>query len=102
MLVAGLALATLIASGFGEQVTPGGKAAAGQVTLTVPVKPPVGVTVMVDAPLAPPAVAVTALPLMVKEPVPLPIVPVKEKFKILLPPKAMGLGSKAPNELTMM
>src|SRR5689334_4354184 len=58
---------TLIASGFGEQVTPGGNAAAGQVTLTVPVNPPVGVTVMVDVPLAP-AVAVAALPPMVKEP----------------------------------
>src|SRR5207302_5997589 len=58
---------TLIASGFGEQVTPGGKAAAGQVTLTLLVNPPVGVKVMVDVPLTP-AAAVTALPPMVKEP----------------------------------
>jgi len=58
---------TLIASGFGEQVTPGGNAAAGQVTLTLLVNPPVGVKVTVDVPLAP-AVAVTTLPLMVKEP----------------------------------
>ena len=83
---------TLMASGLGEQVTPAGSPAAGQVTLTVPVKPPVGVTVMVDVPLAP-AVAVTSVPPMVNEPVPLPIVPVKEKFKTLLPPKASGFGS---------
>ena len=29
-------------------------------------------------------------------------VPVKVKFKTLLPPKAIGLGSAWPNELTMM
>jgi hypothetical protein len=57
----------LIASGFGEQVTPAGNPVAGQVTFTVPVNPPVGVTVMVDGPLAP-AVAVTAVPLIVKLP----------------------------------
>jgi|SRR6266850_282677 len=60
---------TLIGSGFGEHVTPAGNPAAGQVTLTMPVKPPVGVTVMVDEPLGPPAVAVTALPPIVKLPV---------------------------------
>jgi len=32
----------------------------------------------------------------------LAIVPVKLKFKTLLPPKATGLGSAWPNELTMM
>ena len=58
---------TLIASGFGEQVTPGGNPAAGQVTLTLLMNPPVGVRVIVDGPLAP-ALAVTALPPMVKEP----------------------------------
>jgi hypothetical protein len=58
---------TLIASGFGEHVTPGGRFAAGQVTLTVPVKPPLGVTVMADIPLLP-AETVTAAPLTVKEP----------------------------------
>src|SRR5467141_1934614 len=58
---------TLIASGFGEHVTPAGNPAAGQVTFTVLVNPPVGVTVMVDGPLAP-AVAVTALPPIVKLP----------------------------------
>ena len=57
----------MIASGFGEQVTPGGNAAAGQVTFTVPVNPPVGVTVIVDVP-PDPAEAITALPPMVKEP----------------------------------
>src|SRR2546430_13453996 len=35
---------TLIGSGFGEQVKPAGNPVAGQVTLTLPVKPPVGVT----------------------------------------------------------
>src|SRR2546430_2237290 len=38
---------TLIASGFGEQVTPGGNPAAGQVTLTLLMNPPVGVRVIV-------------------------------------------------------
>src|SRR6266576_408813 len=58
---------TLIGSGFGEQVTPAGNPAAGQVTFTLPRKPPVGVTVIVDIPL-PPAVAVVAAPLTVNEP----------------------------------
>jgi len=66
--VTAAALVTLIASGFGVQVTPGGSPAAGQVTFTLPVKPPVGVTVIVDVPLAP-AVAVAALPPTVNEPV---------------------------------
>src|ERR1700682_2868421 len=60
---------TLIASGFGAHVTPGGNPAAGQVTFTLPVNPPVGVTVMVEGPLAP-AVAVTPVPPMVKLPLP--------------------------------
>jgi len=58
---------TLIGSGFGEQVTPAGNPAAGQVTFTLPRNPPVGVTVVVDIPL-PPAVAVVAAPLTVNEP----------------------------------
>ena len=58
---------TLIPSGFGVQCTPGGKLAAGHVTLTMPVKPPVGVTVLVEGPLLP-VVAVAAVPLMVNEP----------------------------------
>ncbi len=50
-----------------------------------------------------PAVVVTvaAVAVNVKLP-PLLIVPVKVKFKTDLPPKASGLGSAWPNELTMM
>ena len=71
----------------------GGKFPAGQVTLTMPVKPPVGVTAIVEAKLLP-AVTAASLPAMVKEPVvPPPIVPVKVKCRIVLPPKAIGLGS---------
>jgi len=68
LLATGDALAMLMASGFGEHVTPGGEFAAGQVTLTIPVNPPLGVTVIADIPL-PPAVTVTAAPLTVNEPV---------------------------------
>jgi hypothetical protein len=57
----------LIANGFGEQVTPGGKLAAGHVTLTIPVKPPVGVTVIEEVALLP-AVTVEALPPIVNDP----------------------------------
>jgi len=59
---------TLIAKGFGEQVTPAGKPVAGQVTFTLLMNPPVGVTVIVEVPLLP-AVAVTALPPTVNDPV---------------------------------
>ena len=69
--------------------------------ICAPVKPPLGVTVIGEVPLLP-AATVTAAPLTVNEPVPPPIVPVKEKFKTLLPPKATGFGSKAPKELTIM
>jgi len=58
---------TLIPNGFGVQLTPGGKFAAAHVTLTIPVKPPVGVTVIVEVALLP-VVTVAALPPMVKEP----------------------------------
>ena len=92
----------------GEQVTPGGKlAAAGQVTTTAPVNPPLGASVTVEFdvvidPAAPATVVTEALvAAIVNEPV-LPIVPVKEKFKMLLPPKANGLKSAGPNELTIM
>jgi hypothetical protein len=54
-------------SGFGEQVTPGGNPVAAQVTCTLPVKPPLGVTVMVDMPLLP-AVTVTGVAVMLNEP----------------------------------
>jgi hypothetical protein len=74
----------LIARGLGVQVTPAGKLAAGQVTFTVPMNPPLGVTVMVDGPLAP-AVAVAALPLMVNEPV---LVTVKLTLLEVPPPGA--------------
>ena len=79
----GEALATLIVNGLGEQLTPGGKFAVGHVTLTGPVNPPLGVTVTAEVP-TPPAVTVTAAPLTVNDAVPLPIVPVNEKFKTLL------------------
>jgi hypothetical protein len=80
---------TLIARGFGEQVTPGGKVVPdGQVIFTMPVKPPLGVTVIVDIALLP-AVTVVAAPLTVNDPVVVPpIVPEKEKFRMLLPPNA--------------
>jgi len=58
---------TLIPNGFGVQLTPGGKFAAAHVTLTIPVKPPVGVTVIVEVALLP-AVTVAALPPTVKDP----------------------------------
>jgi len=53
--------------GFGEQLTPGGKPVPAQETCTLPVKPPVGVTVTVDTPLLP-AVTVTAEAVMLNEP----------------------------------
>jgi len=53
--------------GFGEQVTPGGKVAAGQVTATCPVKPPLGVRVIVEM-APPPAAAVAADPPRAKVP----------------------------------
>jgi hypothetical protein len=65
LLATGLAFVMLIASGLGVQVTPG---MLPQVTLTVPAKPPAGVTVMFDIPLIP-AVTVTAAPATVKLPV---------------------------------
>jgi len=68
MPVAAAALVTLIASGFGAQVTPGGKAVPAQVTLTLPVNPPLGVTVMVEEELAP-AVTTTGVAVTVKVPV---------------------------------
>jgi hypothetical protein len=63
----------LITNGFGEQVVVGGVSpcggnpAARQVTFTVLINPPLGVTVIVDIWLAP-AVTVTALPPIVNEP----------------------------------
>jgi hypothetical protein len=77
----------LIGRGFGEQVTPAGKPAAGQVTFTFPVNPPLGVTVMVDIALAP-AVAVTALPPTLK----VPVFPFTVKLTLFEePPPGVGL-----------
>jgi hypothetical protein len=59
---------TAMVSGFGVQVTPGGNPVEEQVTITFPVKPPLGVTVMVEAALLP-AVTVTGAPETVNEPV---------------------------------
>ena len=59
--VAALVLVTLIGRDAGAQVTPGGKLLGSQLTLTVPVKPPFGVTVTVELALLPAATAV-ALP----------------------------------------
>jgi len=58
---------TVTTKGFGEQVTPGGSPAMGQVTFTLPLNPPVGVKVMVEVLLAP-AVTVALPPPMVNEP----------------------------------
>ena len=65
--VTGAAPLTAIVSGLGVQVTPGGNPVPAQETWTLPVKPPVGVTVMVDMPLLP-AVTVTGVAVMLKEP----------------------------------
>jgi hypothetical protein len=54
-------------NGFGVQVTPGGNAVPVQLTCTLPVKPPVGVTVTVDMPLLP-AVTIIGEAVMLKEP----------------------------------
>jgi hypothetical protein len=54
-------------SGFGVQVMPGGNPVPAQVTCTLPVKPPLGVTVMVDTLLLP-AVTVTGVAVMLNEP----------------------------------
>ena len=65
--VTGAVLVTEMVNGLGEQVTPGGNPVPAQETCTLPVKPPVGVTVMFDMPLLP-AVTVTGVAAMLKEP----------------------------------
>ena len=65
--VTGAALVTAMVNGFGVQLTPGGNPVPAQVTCTLPVKPPLGVTVMVDPPLLP-AVTVTGVAVMLNEP----------------------------------
>jgi hypothetical protein len=57
---------------------------------------------MVNGNAAPPAVALVGEIVVIVGAGLLPMVPVKVKFKTLMPPKATGLGSRAPNELTMM
>jgi hypothetical protein len=65
--VTGAVPLTAMVSGFGEQLTPGGKPAPAQETCTLPVKPSVGVTVTVETPL-PPAVTTTGEAVMLNEP----------------------------------
>jgi len=84
------------------QATPG--TAVPQETATAPEKPVPGVTVIVEVPedVPDPAVVVTevAVPATVK----LAVVPLPENVKLntLFPPRAIGLGSAGPKELTMM
>lgn len=63
--VAGVAPVTLMVKGV--QVTPGGNPVPEHITCTFPVKPPLGVTVIVDVPLLP-AVTVAGVPVTVKLP----------------------------------
>lgn len=65
--VAGFALVTEIVSGFGVHVTPAGKPMPAQLICTSPVKPPLGVTVIVEMALLP-AVTVTAVPVTANVP----------------------------------
>jgi hypothetical protein len=65
--VTGAVPLTAMVNGFGAQLMPGANPVPEQVTCTLPVKPPVGVTVMVDTPLLP-AVTVTGVAVMLYEP----------------------------------
>jgi hypothetical protein len=65
--VTGAVPLTAMVSGFGLQLTPGGSPVPAQESCTLPVKPPVGVTVMVDTPLLP-AVTVTGDAVTLNEP----------------------------------
>ena len=67
MPVTGVLPVTAIVSGLGVHVTPGGNPVPAQLTCTLPVKPPLGVTVMVDIALLP-AVTVTGVAVRLKEP----------------------------------
>ena len=80
LLATGEALTMLMARGFGVHVTPG--MLVPQVTFTMPVNPPLGVTVMFDIPL-PPAATVTAAPLRVNVP---PLVTVNVTPLLAVPP----------------
>ncbi len=79
------------------QVTPG--KVVPQMIATLPVNPPVGVKVIDELPLLP-AVTVVVVPLIVNDP-PLEL-EVKVRLKTVCPPRAIGLGSAGPKELTMM
>jgi len=65
---------------------------------------PVPTTVAVSVTLPPPAGRFVdeLVTVVVVATVPPPRVPVKVKFKTLLPPKARGFGSACPKELTKM
>ena len=96
---AGVVPVALIISGLGVQVTPGGSAEQEMLALVVPVEPAAGVKVIVEVPLLP-AVTAVAVPLMLN--VPLLELDEKVRLKTDCPPRAMGLGSAGPKELTMM
>jgi len=88
--VAALALVTLMLNA--EQVTPGGN--VGQVIATIPVKPPAGVTVIVDM-AGLPAVAAAAAPDTVKLGVPAFIVKFTE-FDVPPPPGFVTVTPMVP------
>ena len=89
-----------------EQVCGVPNAALPFINCTVPVglaPVPVPTTVAVNVTLPPDLMLVDELvAVVVVATVPPPSVPVKEKFKTLFPPKAMGFGFAGPNELTIM
>jgi len=86
----------------GVHVTPGN---APQVIATTPANPLFGVIVIVEVPeaIVPPGagVVVTDAAVALIEKLP-DVLPAKVKFNTLFPPNAIGLGSAAPKELTMM
>ena len=68
--VVGLAVVTLMFSGFGVQVMPTAASEVAavvdvQVTPTMPVKPPLGVTVIVEVPLLPAVMPAGVVPVTV-------------------------------------
>ena len=65
--VTGAVPVTAMVRGFGVQVTPGGNPVPAHVTWTLPIKPPLGVTVMDETPLLP-AVTARGVAVMLKEP----------------------------------
>jgi hypothetical protein len=64
---------------------------------------PVPTTVAVSVTLPPDGMFIDEdVTVVVVATVPPPLVPLKLKFRTLFPPKAKGLGSGGPKELTMM